>query len=262
MTTPQNPVLQKWMAERTDLSRRAAEQAIQEGRVKLNQTTAKLGDRVSEDDAVWLDGDMIRQESPSMVYWVLNKPDQLLSTFAKEEERPTLATLPAIAKLPFRVWSVGRLDYRTEGLLILTNDGQLAHNLSHPSFHIPRHYQVLVNKKLTPEDLKKIRHGFELDAGKPPVKCKIDFLGGQNMGATTGKWYRVTVHEGRNRLVRRVIESCDRKVIRLIRDAFGEINLPTDLAPGKIRAMTPEQIRKLKHPQQEAKTKKRPTKKS
>ncbi len=140
---------------------------------------------------------------------------------------------------------VGRLDFRTEGLLLLTNDGELSYKLCRPEYHVPREYQVLLDTRLSKEQEQIIRKGVELEDG--PVKnVKITFVHGTNMGVSTGAWYVITVHEGRNRLVRRLFEHFNRRVVRLIRVAFGDIRLPVDLPSGEYRQLTAEEVTKLR----------------
>ena len=150
-----------------------------------------------------------------------------------------------VAKARFLVSPVGRLDFRTEGLLLLTNDGELSYKLCRPEYHVPREYQVLLDTRLTKEQEQLIRKGVELEDG--PVKnVKITFVHGTNMGVSTGAWYVITVHEGRNRLVRRLFEHFNRRVVRLIRVAFGDIRLPVDLPSGEYRQLTAEEVTKLR----------------
>lgn len=176
---------------------------------------------------------------------MLNKPDSFLTSREDDRGRPTIFDLPKLKGLPFIISPVGRLDYRTEGLLLLSNDGELVHRLTHPSFKVPRCYHVLANGKLTKEQEREIRSGLTLKDG--PVRgTKIRSIQRQNMGATPGNWYDVTVAEGRNRLVRRIFEYFDLKVVRLIRYQYGELELPSDLAPGDYLQLTSDQIRALR----------------
>lgn len=140
---------------------------------------------------------------------------------------------------------VGRLDFRTEGLLLLTNDGELSYKLCRPEYHVPREYQVLLDARLTKEQEQIIRKGVELEDG-PVNNVKITFVHGMNMGVSTGAWYVITVHEGRNRLVRRLFEHFNRRVVRLIRVAFGDIRLPVDLPSGEYRQLTADEVTKLR----------------
>ena len=146
-----------------------------------------------------------------------------------------------VAKAKFLVSPVGRLDFRTEGLLLLTNDGDLSYKLCRPEYHVPREYQVLLDGRLTKEEEKVIKKGLQLEDGAVR-DVKITFVHGTNMGVSTGAWYIVTVHEGRNRLVRRLFEHFNKRVVRLIRIGFGDIRLPGDLPAGQYRQLTNDQV--------------------
>jgi 23S rRNA pseudouridine2605 synthase len=165
---------------------------------------------------------------------------------------PTIYQLPALSKVPFHFSSIGRLDFRSEGLLLLTNDGELVQRLTHPRYQVERTYQVLVSGKLDKEQLRSIRSGLTLDDGPVEVK-KITYVHGKNLGKSRGSWYFVTVAEGRNRLIRRLFERFDCKVIRLIRISYGQLQLPEGLRPGEIRSLRSEQIKMLKKVGEESK---------
>lgn len=240
--------LQKYISQLGLASRREAETWIAEGRISVNGKVVKeLGTKVDPDeDKITIKGHNHAGKAPPKVYWLLNKPDKVLTARPDEtNEKMTIYHLPKIAKTKFLVSPVGRLDFRTEGLLLMTNDGELNYRLCRPEFHVPREYQVLVDEKLTKEQEAKIRKGFELDDG-PVKKVKIAFIVGEKMGKSSGAWYMVTVHEGRNRLVRRIFEHFDRKVVRLIRVAFGDIRLTPELKPGDYRQLTAAEVAGLK----------------
>jgi 23S rRNA pseudouridine2605 synthase len=162
-----------------------------------------------------------------------------------EFARQTIYDLPMLKKVPFLVSPVGRLDYRTEGLLLLTNDGDLASRLTHPKYEVPRQYHVLITGKLTEAQEKQIVKGIDLEDG-PTGKAIIRYAHGKNLGASRGSWYAITVYEGRNRLVRRMFEHLGAKVVRLIRVSYGEVRMPEELAPGEYRQLTAEEILSLK----------------
>ncbi len=176
---------------------------------------------------------------------MLNKPDLYLTSHKGDENKQTIFDLPALKYVPFKVNAVGRLDYRTEGLLLLSNDGDFIHRLTHPKFKVPRYYYALVSHKLSAEQLKNVRSGVALSDGKTgPIE--IQFAQGMNLGKSTGSWYYLKVHEGRNRLVRRIFEHFDFKVIRLVRAGFGDLRLPDSLASGEYRQLNSAQIKQLK----------------
>lgn len=229
-------------------SRREAEKWISEGRLAVNGKIVKeLGTKVNVDtDRVALDGKQVKTKVPPKVYWLLNKPDKTLTARSDElTNKPTIYDLPMVAKAKFLVSPVGRLDFRTEGLLLLTNDGELSYKLCRPEYHVPREYQVLLDGRLSKEEELQIKKGITLEDG-PVQDVKIAYVHGANMGVSTGSWYMVTVHEGRNRLVRRLFEHFNKRVVRLIRIGFGEIRLPNDLPAGEYRQLTTDQVATLR----------------
>ncbi len=207
-----------------------------------------MGHRVDPvHDKLTIDGRPFVKSEPPRVYWLLNKPDMVLtSRSSQSSDRATIYDLPRINKLGFLVSPVGRLDYRTEGLLLLSNDGDFVHRMSHPKFKLPRHYLALVNGKLTDEQMAAIQAGFNLEDG-PVNRVKIQYAHGKNLGRSRGSWYFITVHEGRNRLVRRIFEHFEVPVVRLVRYGFGDLRMPEDLKPGEYIQLTPAQIDKLRH---------------
>ena len=244
----QNPIrLQKYLNQLGLYSRRQTEQWIKEGRITVNGNVAKLGQKVTPgEDTVIVNGENVSMETaPPRVYWLLNKPDQILTSTVDSFNRPTIYDLPKLRKVPFKLDPVGRLDFRTEGLLLLTNDGYLLQKLTHPSYQVPRIYQVLVTRHLKEDQVRQFRKGIQLEDG-PSGPIDIDYMSGVSLGGSSGAWYLVTVKEGRNRFVRRLFESIDNKVIRLMRLGFGPIRLPDDLPPGEYRQLTSEQIQSLK----------------
>jgi len=214
--------------------------------VAVNGKAAVLGTKLDPDtDKVTIDGRPVVGKSPPRVYWMLHKPDEVLTSRYDEFQRKTIYDLPMVKKATFLVSPVGRLDYRTEGLLLLTNDGELANRLTNPKYHVPRTYHVLITGKLTPDEEKAIKSGVTLEDGKVG-QTELRYAHGRNLGASRGSWYVVTVYEGRNRLVRRIFEHFDHKVVRLLRVAFGDLHLPEELKPGEYRQLTSEQIHELK----------------
>jgi 23S rRNA pseudouridine2605 synthase len=229
-------------------SRREAEKWISEGRLAVNgRIVRELGSKVNTDaDSVALDGKVLKTKLPPKVYWLLHKPDKVLTARGDEHsDKKTIYDLPMVAKAKFLVSPVGRLDFRTEGLLLLTNDGELSYRLCRPEYHVPREYQVLLSDRLSKDEEQQIKLGILLEDG--PVKdVKITYVHGTNMGVSTGSWYLVTVHEGRNRLVRRLFEHFGKRVVRLIRIGFGEIRLPGDLPAGEYRQLTATEVQSLR----------------
>ena len=239
--------IQKWLSQLGVASRRQAESWISAGRIAINgQVLTEQGHKINpSEDQVTLDGKLIQGKAPPRVYWLLHKPDQTLTSRPDDSGRPTIYDLPNLKKLKFQVPTVGRLDFRTEGLLLLTNDGKLAHRLMHPSYKMPREYHALVTGKLTDAQIKAIRAGLTLEDG-PTQPVKLRYAHGRNLGQSRGSWYVVTVTEGRNRLVRRLFEYFDERVVRLIRVGFGTLRLPEELSPGDYRQLNSDEIRTLK----------------
>jgi len=239
--------IQKWLSHLGIASRREAERWLEAGLISVNgKVVTEMGMRIDpESDQVMVKGKLVENKAPPRVYWLLNKPDKVLTARSDDRERETIYDLPKLKKISYLVSPVGRLDYRTEGLLLMTNDGELANRLCHPKYKVPRQYYALANRKLTDDELKQIREGIKLEDGMTQ-KIKITFDNGMKMGASKGAWYDVTVNEGRNRLVRRLFEHFDVKVVKLLRYAFGDIFIPPSLVPGDYQQLTPEQIAKLK----------------
>lgn len=204
------------------------------------------GTKIDPDkDQIMVDGKVVADKAPPKVYWMLNKPDLTLTSRRGEEGMSTIYELPALKNVKFRLNSVGRLDFRTEGLLLLSNDGELVHRLTHPSYKISRTYQVLFSRRLKPEEEKAIRQGLILDDG-PTQGSELQFLQSVEIGATRGAFYIIKVKEGRNRIVRRTFEHFEGRVLRLIRMGFGDLTLPDSLAPGDYRQLKPAEIKNLK----------------
>ncbi len=229
------------------VSRRQAESWIESGRVAVNgEKITEFGVKIDPTkDKVAIDGRLIQDTAPPKVYWLLHKPDKTIVSEKAQDDRQTIYQLPSLAKVGFRVFSVGRLDYRSEGLLLISTDGELVHRLTHPKYKIPRHYYVLIAGKLTSQQESEMRSGIALEDG-PVKRVELKYAHGQSLGKDKGSWYFISVYEGRNRLVRRLFEHFDHKVVRLVRYGFGELRLPEDLPPGEYRQLTADQIRYLK----------------
>jgi 23S rRNA pseudouridine2605 synthase len=240
--------LQKWLSQLGIASRREAEKWISDRRIAVNgKVVTELGTKVNpESDTIAVDGKAVKPKLPPKVYWLLNKPDKHLTARSDElTNKKTIYDIPMVSKAKFLVNPVGRLDFRTEGLLLLTNDGELSYKLCRPEYHVPREYQALLDSRLTKEQEQEIKKGITLEDG--PVKdIKLQFVHGTNMGVSTGSWYVVTVHEGRNRLVRRLFEHFGKRVVRLVRVGFGEIRLPAELPAGEYRQLTTEEVASLR----------------
>jgi 23S rRNA pseudouridine2605 synthase len=225
--------LNVYLQRRGVASRRKADELISAGLVRVNRkVVTALGSKVLPGDSVSVNGRVLRTEVPVVTY-LLNKPDLTLTTRKDGRSRTTIFDLPSLAKIPHNVQPVGRLDFRSEGLLILTNDGDLALALSHPKYHVEKTYAVLVSEQFTPNDLEKLRNGVDLaDGFAKPLAVKLG--GTENLGGSRGQWLKVVVAEGRHRLVRRMLAAIGFKVVRLVRIGVGGIQLPDNLSTGQI----------------------------
>jgi 23S rRNA pseudouridine2605 synthase len=229
---PSEERLQRTLARVGLGSRRTCEVLICEGRVKVNGETAILGRKVDPDrDVVELDG-VVLAVRPDLVCYLLNKPAGVVTTSSDPQGRPNVIDL--VPAEP-RVFSVGRLDAATEGLLIITNDGDLAHRISHPSYGVEKEYLAEVAGAPSPGALRMLRQGVELEDGKTaPAR----------VGVVAPGVLKIVVHEGRNRLVRRMCEAVGHPVRRLARTRIGPISDPT-LRPGSWRELSLSEVHAL-----------------
>ncbi|MFZ6002659.1 MAG: pseudouridine synthase [Actinomycetota bacterium] len=224
--------LQKVLAQAGLGSRRVCEELIERRRVRVNGEVADLGRRVDpEVDVVEVDGAQIGVRA-GLVHYLLNKPRGVITTAADTHGRPTVVAL--VPPEP-RVFPVGRLDGDSEGLLLLTNDGDLAHRLTHPSFGVDKEYLVEVEGDPHRGVVRRLREGVELDDGKT-APAKVAVLGERLL--------RITIHEGRNRQIRRMCEAVGTPVVRLVRTRIGPLSDRT-LAPGEWRSLTQDEVRAL-----------------
>jgi 23S rRNA pseudouridine2605 synthase len=224
--------LQKVLARAGIGSRRRCEELIEDGLVTINGVVAVLGSRADVDvDRIEVDGVAIAVR-PDLVYYLLHKPAGVVTTAADTHGRPTVTSL--VPEDP-RVFPVGRLDQDTEGMLLLTNDGDLAHRLTHPSFGVEKEYLAEVEGEPTRGSLRALRQGVELEDGiTAPAK----------VSAIAPSQLRITIHEGRNRQVRRMCEAIGHPVVRLVRTRIGPI-ADRKLKPGEWRALTIDEVRQL-----------------
>ena len=232
MTAAEGERLQKVLARRGIGSRRACEALIAGGRVRVDGTVARLGARIDPAAAVVEVDGVVVGVRPDLVHYLLNKPAGVVTTAQDPQGRPTVTGL--VPAEP-RVFPVGRLDLQTEGLLILTNDGDLAHRLTHPSFGVSKEYLAHVSGAPRPAAVRALRSGVELEDG-PTAPAKVALVAPDVL--------RITVHEGRNRLVRRMCEAVGHPVRRLVRTRIGPV-ADRRLAPGEWRLLTPAETRRL-----------------
>lgn len=230
--------LQKVLAQAGVASRRACEELIVAGRVSVNgAVVTALGTRVDPTDAVIrVDGARI-PVAPGQHYRAMNKPRGVITTMSDEHGRPCVGDL--VADQPVRLFPVGRLDGETEGLLLFTNDGDLAHRLAHPSFEVAKTYLAEVEGPIRKGVGEQLRRGIELDDGL----AKVDRWA---VVAESGPRVQVqlTLHSGRNRIVRRMLEAVGHPVKRLVRLTFGPIHLGQQ-APGTLRDLTNAEVGEL-----------------
>ncbi|HEX6423705.1 MAG TPA: pseudouridine synthase [Acidimicrobiales bacterium] len=230
--TPAGERLQKVLAQAGLGSRRTCEELIAAGRVRLNGEVATLGARADpETDVVEVDGARIGVRQ-GLAHYLLNKPAGVVTTAADPQGRPTVVDL--VPGEP-RVYPVGRLDADTEGLLVLTNDGDLAHRLTHPSFGVDKEYLAEVEGTPSRGALRRLRQGVDLDDG-PTAPARASLVGDHTV--------RITLHEGRNRQVRRMCEAVGHPVRRLVRVRIGPLS-DRRLAPGAWRPLTQAEVRAL-----------------
>lgn len=232
--------LQKFMAEAGVASRRACEEMIRQGRVTVNGETASLGRSVEpEQDRVELDGKPVQKEQRRTVI-LLYKPRGVVSTSSDPEGRRTVQDY--FREIPERLYNVGRLDLNSEGLLLMTNDGALANRLTHPRYGVEKTYYAVCDGKLTASEAARLTNGIELEDGMT-APARVDAIRTTQRGDTS---FLITIHEGRNRQIRRMLEAVGHRTLRLKRERFGPLSLGT-LAPGEWRKLSDEEIKKLEN---------------
>ncbi len=230
--------LQKILSAAGACSRRAAEGYIRAGRVAVNGETAHLGQKADpERDRITLDGSPVGAVPEQFLYLMLHKPVGYVTTLSDEQGRPSVADL--IRDVPERVWPVGRLDQNSEGLHLLTNDGDVTHRLLHPSFRVEKEYHVWVTGSIA-RALPILRGPLKLD-GALLAPAQIDVLGDEGEKGCL----RVIIHQGKKRQVRRMCAAAALKVTRLQRVREGELRLG-DLQPGRWRPLTEKEIQYIK----------------
>ena len=233
--------LQKYMADCGVASRRACEQMIQDGRVTVNGIPAVIGATVTETDEVLLDGKRLKPQDRRVVL-MLYKPRGVVSTSSDEAGRRTVQEF--VKDLPYRLYNVGRLDLNSEGLLLLTNDGELANRLMHPRYGVQKTYRVVCDGTLSAGEIATLTNGVELEDGMT-APAKVSDI---RRASTGGTAFSITIHEGRNRQIRRMLEAIGHRTLRLKREAYGPLKLGT-LKPGEWRYLTEEELRALSQAQ-------------
>lgn len=231
--------LQKYLADAGVASRRACEDLILAGRVLVNETPATLGMSVEPGlDEVRLDGKPIRQKEPTITL-LLYKPKGVVSTSEDPQGRKTVQEF--VRDIPARLYNVGRLDLNSEGLLLMTNDGELAYRMTHPKFSVEKTYYAICDGKLTASEIALLVNGVSLEDGIT-APARVEFVRPTKTGDTS---FLITIHEGRNRQVRRMLEAVGHRTLRLKRERFGPISLG-EMKPGETRRLTNEEMSALR----------------
>ena len=239
MTDKEQIRIQKFFSDCGIMSRRAAEAAIEAGEVTVNGRPASLGDKITPDrDVVLYQGKPVRARRKEYTYLMLNKPRGYLTSMTDERGRKCVTEL--LSGIHVRVYPVGRLDLVSEGMLLFTDDGDLANKLIHPSHSVPKSYRVKVAGEVSDEQMRILRSPIELD-GKPilPVDVTVHRVD------ETGTVLKMDLYEGRNRQIRRMCEAAGLTVKRLNRVSIGELKL-NGLSVGRWRYLTDEEIEYLK----------------
>lgn len=231
--------LNKYLAHAGIASRRAADTLILQGHVTVNgKVVQEMGYRVQESDVVTFKGSRIKPVD-KLVYYLLNKPRNVISTASDERGRKTVLDVIA-EKIPERIYPIGRLDRNTSGLIVLTNDGELTKKLSHPSHQVPKVYHVTLDRTLSLKEFEAIREGITLEDGF----IKPDSL--HYMEGMTRREVQIEVHSGKNRIVRRIFEHVGYEVVKLDRTYYAGLT-KKNLPRGRFRPLTKEEVRMLKH---------------
>lgn len=229
--------INKFLSSLGIASRRAIDKYIEEGRIRVNGVIASTGIDVTEDDEIYIDNKKIETKRiEEKVYFILNKPLEVLSASSDDRGRKTVVDL---IKTDKRIFPIGRLDYMTSGLILLTNDGELFNRLVHPKSEIYKKYYIKVFGEVKKEEIEELKKGVLLEDGKTlPAK-----VSGIKYDKNKTSMY-ISIREGRNRQIRRMIEKFGYKVLMLRREKIGELSLG-DLKEGKYRELTKEEIEYL-----------------
>lgn len=231
--------LNKYIADSGITSRRKADELIANGNVKINGKTVKeMGYQVEDGDLVEVNGSVIRPESKK-VYLMLNKPLGYITSVSDEKERPVVTEL--VSDIDARLFPVGRLDYNTSGLLIMTNDGDLAYKVTHPRHELTKTYRARIKGILSRQKLAKLRKGVDI-GGYVTRPAQVEIISEREKSSIV----EITIHEGKNRQVRKMFAAVGNPVQELERIRIGRINLG-HTKPGHYRKLTKEEIEYLKN---------------
>ena len=242
--------LQKIIAAAGITSRRKAEELITQGRVTVNgQVMTELGSKADpERDHIKVDGKLLRG-AERHIYLLLNKPKGYVTTLSDPEGRPTVMDL--VKHVGERIYPVGRLDYGSEGLLLMTNDGELANFLTRAASHVEKTYLVKISGRASEEDIEKLRHGIRIGSKPAPrgMQAAVRTAPAQVriVREAENPWYEVTLIEGKNRQIRRMFEEIGHHVEKIKRVRYGPLQL--DVEPGQFRELTAQEVAALRKPQ-------------
>ena len=221
--------VQKLLSNYGYCSRRKAEKLIEEGRVKVNDKTITIGDKATEKDKIYVDNKLVNKEKK--LYLIFNKPINCVTALTDDKYQ----TIMHYIKIKERVFPIGRLDYKTSGLLLLTNDGDFANKIMHPSYEIKKTYIVEVDKFVSINSIKKIEQGMHLEDGKT-APAKVNQL--------KDKVLEITIHEGKNRIIRRMMKALKYNVKTLKRTRIGNLE-SGNLKQGTFRELTEKEKNKI-----------------
>ena len=229
--------LQKYLADAGIASRRKCEQLIEEGRVKLNGAVAEIGMNVSDGDVVTLDGKRVRVNNERVMI-AFYKPKNVICSNAEEEDRKKVTDF--FKELPYRLYTVGRLDYDSEGLILVSNDGDAANRLMHPRYGLSKTYNVLCSGRFTDAEIHALASGVMLEDGMT-APARVKLLRETDNGNTE---LSITIHEGRNRQVRRMVAAVGHDTLRLVRVSIGKLTI-SGLTSGQWRFLSREETELL-----------------
>ena len=229
--------LQKYLADAGIASRRKCEQLIEEGRVKLNGSVAEIGMNVNDGDVVTLDGKRVRANNERVMI-AFYKPKNVICSNAEDEDRKKVTDL--FKDLPYRLYTVGRLDYDSEGLILVTNDGDAANRLMHPRYGLSKTYNVLCSGRFTDAEIHTLASGVMLEDGMT-APARVKLLRETDNGNTE---LSITIHEGRNRQVRRMVAAVGHDTLRLVRVSIGKLTI-SGLKSGQWRFLSREEAELL-----------------
>lgn len=231
--------LQKFIANSGYCSRRKAEELIKEGKVSVNGIIIKeMGVKVNNNDEVVVEGNNVTLDDVSYEYYLLNKPRGVISSSKDEHDRQTVVSLINTQK---RIYPIGRLDYDTTGLLLLTNDGEFANMLMHPKNNIPKTYLAKIEGLLDKDAINKLKKGVMVEGRKAKI---VDFKIRKKDTVKNTSLVEVTIVEGRNHIVKKIFKELGHDVIRLTRTAYGLLNLGT-LKSGEYRELSIKEVKRF-----------------